>query len=191
MKRTLAVLALTGSLAMLGGGAAMATETYPAPAVGVAVSDGTVVTGEAVTFSGSGFTPGEKVRITVTLNGTPGAAGGVGTRSVPTRIVLSTEVTALETVAAADGKFSVPVTLSEAGVYTLTATGETSGRTQSATVTVAAPQAQLASTSSNNLAQTGADSSLYLWGGVGGAALIAGAASLVIVRKKAQAAENA
>ena len=190
MKRTLAVLALTGSLAMISGGAAMAT-TYPAPPPGVAVSDGTVTPGAAVTFSGFGFTPGERVRITVTLNGLPGAAGGVGSRSVPTKIVLPAEALTLSVVADAEGKFSTPVTLLEAGTYTLTAVGEASGRTQSATVTAASTQGTVASASDGNLPETGADSNLYLWGGVGGAALALGIASVVIVRKKANAEEAA
>jgi LPXTG-motif cell wall-anchored protein len=190
MKRTLAILALTGSLAMLSGGAAMAT-TYPPQPPGVGVSDGTITPGKALVFSGKGFKPGERVIVNVSpvgragsAPGITGSAPGLGGRSVPTKI-MPVEITELETVADSEGNFSLPVTLSEAGVYTLTATGETSGLTHSATVTVVEAATPAATIKKNGgLAETGANSDLYLWGGIGAAALIAGATSVVVVRRK-------
>lgn len=195
MKRTLAVLALTGSLAMLSGGAAMAT-TYPAPPPGVTVSDGTVAPGEEFTFSGTGFTPGEDVVVTVTDEGSGGGGGAVGTRSISLKIVMPAEVATFAAVADAEGKFDLPIELSEEGVYTITATGETSGRTQSTVVTVAAAEVSTTVTDNDteaggDLADTGADSNLLLWGGIGAVALIAGATSVVIVRRRSNVAETA
>jgi LPXTG-motif cell wall-anchored protein len=79
----------------------------------------------------------------------------------------------------------------EAGTYTLTAVGETSGRTQSATVTAASPQAASVSAAEDSLPETGAGANLYLWGGIGAAALLLGTTSVVIVRKKAKTEETA
>lgn len=189
MKRTLAVLALTGSLAMLSGGAAMAT-TYPAPPPGVTVSAGTVAPGEEFIFSGTGFTPGEEVDVTVTDEGTSGGGGAVGARSVSLKITLPSEVATFTAVADAEGKFTLPITLSEPGVYTITATGQDSGRVQSTMITVAEDQTLTTTTTekgtdADGLADTGADSNLLLWGGIGAVALIAGATSVIIVRKRA------
>src|SRR5438128_108550 len=80
--------------------------------------------------------------------------------------------------------------ISEPGVYTLTVTGATSGRTASASVTVTGTGAGtgLANTGTGtSLANTGADSSLILWSVVGAGALAAGAASVITVRRRAKA----
>jgi len=186
MKRALAVLALTGSMAVLGGGAAMAADNYPAPSTTASVSSGTVAPGEAVTFSGTGFTPGEQINISVVSSGASGGTA-TGSRSVPVRIVLPAETTTLKTVADAKGSFSTQITLTAAGTYTLTATGATSGHSVSSTVVVAAPVVQLASAQQNgNLAQTGMDSSLALWGGIGATALALGVTSVALARNKAK-----
>jgi hypothetical protein len=92
---------------------------YPAPPTQVRVSDGTVSTGEGVTFSATGgFIKGETIRITVKYRGS------------------SRSMTAASTKANAKGGFSVNVNLTAAGSATLTATGLRSGRTVSRTITV-------------------------------------------------------
>lgn len=188
MKRVISTVLLSGVIALAGGGTASAT-TYPAPAPGVSVSDGTVQVGEPITFSGTGFTPGEQINITVT-NEAPQASGfsggGGGRVGAVVGTIAPLETQKLDVVADTAGKFSTTVTLNETGTYQLTATGAQSGRSVTATVTVVpAPAAANASISDPNLAQTGAGS-LLLWGTVGGLAVLGGAASVVIVRRKSQ-----
>jgi len=106
------------------------------------------------------------------------------------------EAQELSTTADAKGAFELPIAINEAGTYSLTATGETSGVVVGpVTVTVAA---SLANTGGNaagsaplantgGLANTGADSGLILWTLVGAGALAAGATSVVVVRRRAKA----
>ena len=94
-----------------------------------------------------------------------------------TVIILTDTVTA-----DANGSFSWPVTLHEEGVYTLTAVGRESGHTVTARVVVDAPNATTATDS--NLANTGADSAMFLWGAAGLGALGLGAASVVMARRR-------
>jgi hypothetical protein len=58
MKKTLAALALAGSIALVGSAPAMAA-TYPALPPAAGVSDGTVGPGETFTFTAQGFLAGE------------------------------------------------------------------------------------------------------------------------------------
>jgi LPXTG-motif cell wall-anchored protein len=90
------------------------------------------------------------------------------------------------TTADSNGNFSFPVSISEPGVYTLTATGQTSGVVVSATVTVVgnAGAADLANTGGQPLANTGADASLLLWGAAGVAALGLGAGGVIVSRRR-------
>ena len=190
MKRVLSAVALSGAVAFMGAAGAHAT-TYPAP-----VSDGTVAPGEAFTFSGAGFTPGETIEIVASNEG-GAAGGGAGAGRAGTSvgaIILPTAVISVKVVADSSGNFSVPVTLGEEGTYTLTATGLTSGKVQSTVVTVDAPEVAAnssASVANDNLANTGADSGLLLWSAVGIGALGLGAASVIAVRRKATAETNA
>ena len=186
MKRTLSVLALSGTLAMMGAAGATAAQ-YPAPAPSVTVSDGTVAPGEAVTFSGSGFTPGETVNITATNDGGTTGGAGTGARSVGL-IIAPLETTTATAVADSTGTFSTKVTLNETGTYVLTAKGATSGVVRTVTVNVVAPVAAQAAVvnsdvSGGSLAQTGFP--LLAWSAVGIAALGGGAASVIAVRRKA------
>lgn len=96
-------------------------------------------------------------------------------------------IQSLNTVADSKGAFSVGITLSEAGVYTLTAVGATSGVTHTNTVTVLAPSAGPLQTNIG-LADTGADSGLLLWSIVGAGALASGAGSVVLVRRRSNEA---
>lgn len=199
MKKTLAALALAGSIALIGSAPAMAA-TYPALPPQAAVSDGVVGPGETFIFRGQGFRAGEPLIIRVTPGQAPASNGAniAGGRSVAARISVVAEVQNLQATADAQGVVSLPITISEAGTYSITATGQESGVTVGpVTVTVAA---SLASTGGNaggaplantgggtGLANTGADSGLVLWTLVGAGALAAGATSVVVVRRRAKA----
>lgn len=199
MKKTLAALALVGSLAFVGTAPAMAT--YPAPAPvppQAAVSDNEVGPGEQFVFRGRGPFAGESLTIRVTPGNPPAASGaGVGNRAVSSRINVFVEAQTLSSQADADGNFSVPITIAEAGTYLITATGNTTGATVGPVTVVVDPS--FASTLSNTgggaaitssgtgLANTGADSGLVLWTLVGAGALAAGATSVVVVRRRAKA----
>ncbi|MFE5835273.1 LPXTG cell wall anchor domain-containing protein [Arthrobacter sp. NPDC056493] len=210
MKKSIAALALAGSIALTGAVPAMAA-TYPAPGAGSggtgAVSDGTVTPGQVFTFSGTGFVPGETITITITITSTPQALGGGfsggAAMSVPSKITVLAAPQTLTTTAGADGSFAFPLSLNEPGTYTLTAAGANHSVTTSVTVAGAATGAGtglsntggsgagLANTGGNGLANTGADSSLVLWSLVGAGALAAGAASVVVVRRRANAEPSA
>ncbi|GAA3309948.1 hypothetical protein GCM10017710_05500 [Arthrobacter ramosus] len=196
LKKSLAVLALAGTIALGASAPAMAVN-YPAPSPGT-VSSGTVTVGGFVTFSGTGFTPGETITITITFTAAPQGAAAPGTSNgiamaVPGALHLApTTVTA---VANSSGAFSTNVSLSAAGTYQLTAVGATSGHSVTATVVAAGVSGAglantggtgLANTGGTGLANTGVDSSLILWGLVGAGALVAGTASVVVARRRAK-----
>ena len=200
MKKTLAAITLAGTISLIGAVPAMAT--YPAPPVGpgnssnsanAAVSDGTVGPGEQFVFRGNGFRAGEGLSITVTPGGRPASTGAsVNGRgmSVSGKITLPLAPQEFSSKADTKGAFTFPVTISETGVYTLTATGLESGKTASSTIAVqgAAVGANLASTGNGTaLANTGADSNLMIWSLVGAGALAAGVTSVVVVRRRAKA----
>ncbi|MFJ4284701.1 LPXTG cell wall anchor domain-containing protein [Paenarthrobacter nicotinovorans] len=203
MRKSLAALTLAGSIALLGAVPAVAgNANYPAPNTSVAVSDASVAPGEAFVFSGTGFTPGEGITITVTPTGTPAASGGsvsAGSLSVAARIPLAPST--LSAVADGNGAFSTSIVINEPGAYAITATGNTSGVTVGP-VTVVVGGAALSNTGSTTgtgtglantggvpLANTGADSSLILWSLVGAGALAAGTASVVVARRRAKSTE--
>jgi LPXTG-motif cell wall-anchored protein len=197
MKKTLAALALAGSIALIGSAPAVAS-TYPALPPQAAVSDGVVGPGETFVFRGQGFRAGEPLVITVTPGQAPASNGaGVGNRAVAARIAVVTETQNLSATADAQGAVALPLAITEAGTYSITATGTQSGVTVGpVTVTVAASLANtggnaggapLANTGGAGLANTGADSGLVLWTLVGAGALAAGATSVVVVRRRAKA----
>lgn len=199
MKKTLAALALAGSIALIGSAPAMAA-TYPALPPQAAVSDGTVGPGETFVFRGQGFLAGEGLTITVTPGQAPASNGAGLGRSVAAKIPVFQAPQTLSATADAQGAFALPVAISEAGTYSLTATGNTSGVTVGpVTVTVAASLANTGSVVSGGaplantggLANTGADSGLILWTLVGAGALAAGATSVVVVRRRAKAEVSA
>lgn len=215
MKKSIAALALAGTIALTGSTPAMADHeapTYPGGATQGTVSDATVAPGETFTFSGTGFEAGEAILITVTpLNATApqafggGLAGGAS-MAVPAKLDVVLAPQTFTTTANSAGAFSFPLTISQPGTYRLTAEGLTSGHTVSSVVTVIGPRgggrglsntsdnagAGLANTGSGaGLANTGADSSLVLWSLVGGGALVAGAASVVVVRRRVNAEASA
>ncbi|WP_426938807.1 LPXTG cell wall anchor domain-containing protein [Pseudarthrobacter sp. S3] len=189
MKKTLAALALAGSIALIGSPAVAAE--YPALPPQAAVSDGTVGPGEQFTFRGQGFLAGEPLVITVTPGNPPAASGAGLGRSVATKIPVFLAPQSFNATADAQGAIVFPLSLGEAGTYSITATGTISGVTVGpVTVQVAAALANtggapLANTGAG-LANTGADSGLILWTLVGAGALAAGAASVVVVRRRAK-----
>jgi LPXTG-motif cell wall-anchored protein len=193
MKKSLAAIALAGSIAFVGAVPAMANTPYPAPTTSGTVSDGTVAPGETFTFSGSGFVPGETITVTVTLTRAPQAIGGGfaggASMAVPAKINLPLAPQTFATTADANGNFAFPVSISEAGTYTLTAAGA-SGHTVTSSVTVAGAAVGTGVSTSGTaaeLADTGANSSMLLWSLVGAGALAAGATSVVVVRRRAKA----
>lgn len=188
MKKTLAALALAGSIALIGSAPAMAANYPPLPPA-AGVDDGTVVPGQTFIFTAQGFLPGETVTITITIT-TSGAANTGGTAVSAKIPVFQAPITA-SGVADAQGKVSIPIALNEAGTYSILATGNTSGKTIGpVTVVVAAALANSGgaplATTGGGLANTGADSGLVLWTLVGAGALAAGAASVVVVRRRAK-----
>ncbi|GAP60598.1 hypothetical protein AHiyo1_41580 [Arthrobacter sp. Hiyo1] len=169
---------------------------YPAPAQQGTVSNATVGIGGSVVFSGNGFAAGETINITVNQTTTAQGAGAAGGGAVVMGVAGALPLAPLTLTAVANnaGAFSVTVQLNSAGTYVLTAVGATSGHTVTATVVAtAASSAGLANTggaalanTGSSLASTGVDSSLILWGLVGAGALVAGTASVVVVRRRAK-----
>lgn len=226
MKKSLAAFALAGSVVLIGAVPAVADhkagheKPYPAPRANSAVSDGTVGPGEQFVFRGQGFKAGEPLSITVTPGARPasnGASIAGGSRTVSGKITLPLESQSFTASADSNGEFAVPITLGEAGTYTITATGLESGITATSTVTVegaitgsgvdlanngnttnngsgtsnnGAPLANTGGGTANSgvaLANTGADTNLVLWSLVGAGALAAGVTSVVVVRRRAKA----
>ncbi|GGJ12383.1 LPXTG cell wall anchor domain-containing protein [Paenarthrobacter histidinolovorans] len=204
MRKSLAALTLAGSIALLGAVPAVANNAnYPAPNTSVAVSDASVAPGEAFVFSGTGFTPGEGITITVTPTGTPAASGSVSAGSLSVSAIIPLAPSTLSATADGNGAFSTPIVINEPGAYAVTATGNSSGVTVGP-VTVVVGGAALSNTGGNAgtgtgtglantggvpLANTGADSSLILWSLVGAGALAAGTASVVVARRRAKGSE--
>lgn len=203
MKKTLAALALAGSIALIGSAPAVAA-TYPPLPPTAGVDDGTVAPGETFTFTGQGFLAGETVTVTITVG--LGGGANAGGAAVSARIPVYQAPQTLGATADAQGKIAVPLNIAEPGSYSITATGNTSGVTVGPVRVVVAPGfanggaagsnaggatgASLANTggsSSTALANTGADSGLVLWTLVGAGALAAGATSVVVVRRRAKA----
>lgn len=199
MKKTLAALALAGSLAMVGTAPAIAANYPPIPPQ-AAVSDGTVGPGETFQFRGRGPFANQGLTIRVTPGNPPAASGAaVGNRSVSSRINVFVEAQTFAAQADAEGNFSVPVTIQEEGVYFLTATSESgytvgpvrvvvdaayaSGGAPLANTGGNAGGAPLANTGGSPLANTGADASLLLWGAAGVGALGLGAAGVILARR--------
>lgn len=184
MKKTLAALALAGSIAFIGSPAMAGT--YPPLPPSATVSDATVVPGEEFIFTAQGFLPGEGVTITITVTttGTANTGGAAVSAKIPVY-----QAQTLSATADAEGKIAVPLTFNETGTYAITATGNESGVVVGPVyVTVVAAVAN-AGTANNGagLANTGVDSGLVLWTLVGAGALAAGATSVVVVRRRAKA----
>ncbi|CAH0325972.1 LPXTG cell wall anchor domain-containing protein [Microbacterium sp. Bi128] len=193
MKKTLATITLAGSIALIGAFPAVAADHYPAPPANAAVSDGVVGPGAQFVFRGHGFKAGEGLVIKVTPVTKPASNGAsVNGRgmSVTGKITLPLAPQQFSAKADGNGSFALPLSISEPGVYTITATGVESGVTATSSITVegaAVAPASTTSTSTSGLANTGADSNLMIWSLVGAGALAAGVTSVVVVRRRAKA----
>lgn len=192
MKKTPSTLVLAGLLTFSGAGAANAVESYPPPAPG-GVSNATVTPGASITFSGTGFEAAEAISIAVEYYNDPVVVPGTGLNSL---IIMAQPVNSFTTTATASGEFSTGVSLGEAGTYALTATGLTSGHAVTAAVSVdpaftddAATESGAGGESSEDtggidLASTGAESAMLLWGAAGILALGGGVTTVAIARRK-------
>ncbi len=114
-------LVFLGIFLATNGAIAAPTPYPPPPAVAVAVNTTVVPTGGSVDFTGSGYQPGELVRITVYYRTASGALVAGGTYEVRVD---------------ANGNFSLDFALTQAGMATLSAYGESSGRTGTLDVSV-------------------------------------------------------
>ncbi|WP_427016761.1 LPXTG cell wall anchor domain-containing protein [Pseudarthrobacter sp. P1] len=199
MKKSLAAITLAGMLTLSAGVASAQAAPYPAPPSST-VSSGTVTPGGSVVFSASGFTPGESITITVVFGGptAAGVVGGHGGASMSVPMIIKSADIVTKATAAADGSFSTNITLTDTGTYTLTATGDISGVTASQVVRVVAATGDngsgtgtsgngaVADDSNNDLASTGFDTSVLVWSLVGAGALAAGAATVVVSRRRSR-----
>ncbi|WP_207345839.1 LPXTG cell wall anchor domain-containing protein [Arthrobacter sp. E3] len=208
MKKILAGVALASLITLSAGSVAAqaAPNDYPAGAPSSTVSTGTVIAGEAVIFSGSGFIAGEIIDITVTqtspvAGGAIGSMGGGISASVP-MIIKPAAPSSFIVTADSNGAFSTPITLEQTGTYTLTAKGRTSGVTVSQVVkVVASVDAGVGNNGSNSgnnvagdkdgLASTGLDTSVLVWSIIGVGALGAGVGTVVVSRRRNRESANA
>lgn len=195
MKKAASALLLAGAISIAGAGAA--TAYVPTPPEN-SVSAQSVAPGGTVTIQFSGFTPNESVRLTLIgeSGAEPIAMGGAGINGLAAGvnglIILNQPILETTEAAGPDGVFIRDVQLpTEPGTYTLTAVGLTSGHTVSATVVVdaalggnAGDQAGNNTAAGAGLANTGADSTMLLWGAAGALALGAGVVSIAVAQRK-------
>jgi hypothetical protein len=194
MKKTITTLMVAGTV-MFAGIAPAVASTYPAPGNEQGtVSDGTIDRGETITFSASGYIPGETVDITFEKRGGPQG-------SAPANFGV---------IANGDGAITTSVTFEDAGSYMITAVGSESGVTRSARVAVnngnhgrgnngngkggGNHDSDFVAVSSVTDARAAAgpeklatDPGLIVWGLAGAGVLAAGAASVVIARRRSGA----
>jgi hypothetical protein len=149
-------------------------EPYPPAEPTLTASAGTVVVGNTVGLSGSGFDSGERVAIEVSYG--PAAAlwftpDGADSEPVAAALVArSVPAAAVHNVTAdADGDFTATETLTVIGRATITAVGEVSGPSGSVVITVVA--------AADALPATGSSAGGLIWTGV---ALIGGGGFLLL-----------
>ncbi|WP_091467701.1 hypothetical protein [Paenarthrobacter nitroguajacolicus] len=194
MKKTITTLMVAGTI-MFAGIAPAVASTYPAPGNEQGtVSDGTIDRGETITFSASGYLPGETVNITFEKRGGPQG-------SAPANFSV---------IANGDGAITKSVTFEDAGSFMITAVGSESGVTRSARVAVnngnhgrgnngngkggGNHDSDFVAVSSVTDARAAVgpeklatDPGLIVWGLAGAGVLAAGAASVVIARRRSGA----
>ncbi|MEV4950923.1 hypothetical protein [Paenarthrobacter nitroguajacolicus] len=194
MKKTITTLMVAGTI-MFAGIAPAVASTYPAPGNEQGtVSDGTIDRGETITFSASGYLPGETVGITFEKRGGPQG-------SAPANFSV---------IANGDGAITTSVTFEDAGSFMITAVGSESGVTRSARVAVnngnhgrgnngngkggGNHDSDFVAVSSVTDARAAVgpeklatDPGLIVWGLAGAGVLAAGAASVVIARRRSGA----
>ena len=140
LRKFLTTLAVTvlGLLAVTGVAQAAPPPPYqPPPVVVVNVNITIIIVNGPFIFFGDGFQPGENIIITIFYNGPSGLRGTHALAAAAQSKVAS---------AAADGNghFETSLSLDKVGTYTLTATGQSSGRSDSATIKVAATESDVA-----------------------------------------------
>ncbi|WP_173154582.1 hypothetical protein [Phytohabitans suffuscus] len=140
------------------------------------VSAGTVFAGEEVDVTGQGYGAGEDVVVEVGYGGSGGGGGGAAeaapVAAVPAGVLSQRRVS--QTVAADTlGGFTTTIQLTRVGTAVITATGSSTRRTASVTVTVLEPGTMLPVTSSSRFNM----STMVL---VGGAALALGAVLVLL-----------
>ncbi len=127
-------IALVLSLVGLFGAAGVATAAPGDYGAVTIITNVTIVNiGGIVVIGGTGFTPGETINITIVYS----APSGLRSNNA-LRLAVRAAAAGQTTVADASGSFSIGVQLTQVGVATITATGETSGTVVSTTVTVLA-----------------------------------------------------
>jgi len=197
MKKTITTLMVAGTV-MFAGIAPAVASTYPAPGNEQGtVSDGTIDRGESITFSASGYVPGESVNITFEKRGGPQG-------NAPANFSV---------IADDNGVISTGVTFEDAGSYVITAVGRESGVSRSARVAVnngnhgranngngkgsgndASDFVAVSSVTDAGAAagaeKVTADSGLIVWGLAGAGVLAAGAASVVVARRRSSAGSS-
>jgi hypothetical protein len=116
------------------------TGGYPAQGPMLTLSSGSVNVGGSVIVNGRGFQSGESVDISVTYPAGSHALGSGGPVAQPAALSLRRSVgrtvTAAHALATQDGQFSTKISLTQAGNATVTATGEQSHLSLTATLTV-------------------------------------------------------
>ena len=172
-----ATLATVGAFAIAGTPAqAQPQPPYPPQPPALTVSDPTVAVGTAFTIFGSGFGGNENVRHDFSFQPlaarAPGAqparqnSGGVGAM-VPVALqapVFADPASGLRVRANSAGEYSVRLRFNRQTVVVITATGETTGRTASTTVTIFSPQPPLPVTGSDTGPQIALGTMLLLAG---------------------------
>ncbi|MFW0775273.1 hypothetical protein ACLRGI_19150 [Paenarthrobacter nitroguajacolicus] len=192
MKKTITTLMVAGTV-MFAGIAPAAASTYPAPGNEQGtVSDGTIDRGESITFSAGGYTPGEAVTITFEKRGGPRG-------SAPANF---------DAIADGNGTISTSITFEDAGSYVIAAVGAESGIVRSARVAVnngnhgrgsngkgsgnevsdfVAASSVTEAGAAAAAEKVAADPGLVAWGIAGAGVLVAGAASVVVARRRSSA----
>ncbi|MFC6016925.1 hypothetical protein ACFP2T_11990 [Plantactinospora solaniradicis] len=170
-----ATLATVGAFAIAGMPAAaqpLPQPPYPPVPPSLTVSDPTVEVGTTFTVFGSGFGGNELVRLDFALGplalGAQTAAdtGGVGAMLPVARQAAQvyTNPTSITVRANVTGEFSVRVRFTRTGTLTITATGLTTGRVASTTVTIVQAQPPLPVTGSETGSQIAVGTMLLIAG---------------------------
>lgn len=170
VRRLVVLLAAMIGLVAVPVTAMAAPAPYPPGAPSITLSPSTITLGGTITISGTGFGPGEVIDITFTVQSTGLRAHGAAF------VALATP--AQHVTASAEGSFTTSAVMDTEGTIQITATGETSGFTASATETVTAAASTTTAatvattTAAAGLPNTGVNRTMLVIGIVGGALAI-------------------
>ena len=126
-------------------------QPYPPSAPTLTVSAATVFVGEEVVVNGTGYGANEEVVVEVDYGGGAGGSGGGGSVQ-PGRMadfMARAAVQRLAVVTDSHGHFTTTLRLTQVGTAVITATGSSTGRSASVTVTVLEPGTALPVTSTS------------------------------------------